>query len=168
MNHIELIDSLLAGNKPYRTPVSFWRHFFRMETTAHELAKAMLDFQTEFGWDLMKVNPRASCFIEPWEAEIEFSGDNLIKPRIIKFPVNSSSDWAKIIPMSPDSPAFAEQIQALRLISSGLRQSVYFLQTVFSPLSIAGDMVPRAEILIYDMKKSPRLFIRYWKISPNP
>ena len=157
MNHIELIDTLLAGNKPDRTPVSFWRHFFRMETTAHGLAKAMLDFQTEFGWDLMKVNPRASCFIEPWGAEIEFSGDNLIKPQVIKFPVNSSSDWAKIIPMSPDSPAFAEQIQTLHLISSGLRQSVYFLQTVFSPLSIAGDLVPRAEILIHDMKNSPRV-----------
>ena len=152
MNHEERINALLLSEVPDRTPVSFWRHFFHKESTAEGLAEAMLSFQNEFDWDFMKVNPRASYHIEVWKAELEFSGDEFIKPRIARYPVKNSFDWDRINPQKPDNPAFAEQLQALNLISRGLGGKVYFVQTVFSPLSIAGDLVNEPWELINEMK----------------
>ncbi|MCP4633286.1 MAG: hypothetical protein GY855_10200 [candidate division Zixibacteria bacterium] len=157
MNHIERIDAVLSNNPPDRTPVSFWRHFFHMETTAEGLAKAMIDFHNKYDWDLMKVNPRAAYHVEAWGAELKFSGDEFIKPAIIKHPVNKSSDWEAIGIRKPDHPAFDEQLKALELISGGLDGSAYFLQTMFNPISIAGDLVAEPDLFIKDMETKPDL-----------
>ncbi len=155
MNHVDRIDTIIGGDKPDRIPVSFWRHFFHLETTASGLAQAMLDFQRRYDWDLMKVNPRASYHTEVWGAEVEYSGDEFRKPQIVRHPVNLSSDWNNIVAMNADAPALTEQLQVLEQINKELNGSVYFVQTVFSPLSIAGDLVSKPEVLINNMDTIP-------------
>lgn len=156
MNHIERIDVMIDGDAPDRVPVSFWRHFYHREDSAGALSEAMLAFQREYDWDLMKVNPRAGYHVQPWGARLEYSGNEFKKTRIAEFPVNESSDWDKIEPVRPDSPAFSEQLEALVRIGKGLRGELYFVQTVFSPLSVAGDLVGDPQLLIDDMKNAPK------------
>jgi len=66
MTRRERIRKTLLGEATDRPPVSFWRHFYHRESSAQELAEAMLEFRPTYDWDLMKVNPRASYHVEDW------------------------------------------------------------------------------------------------------
>ncbi len=79
MNKRERIMATLKGEDVDRPPVSFWRHFYKEETTHEGLAEAMLGFQGKYDWDFMKVNPRAEYHVEDWGNRYEYSGDDFIK-----------------------------------------------------------------------------------------
>jgi uroporphyrinogen decarboxylase len=148
---------LLAGEPIDRTPVSFWRHFYHREHDAASLAEAMLYFQDKFDWDFMKVNPRASYHVQPWGAQIQFSTNEYVKTKITDYPVKKLEDWRRIEPVKLSAPAFQEQLQALRLIGQALKGELHFVETVFSPLSIAGDLVEREEVLIRHLREAPQI-----------
>lgn len=55
--------------------------------------------------------------------------------------VAAPADWLKIKELDPCSGAFGEQLKAVKLIGEGLNGTLEYVQTVFSPLSIAADLV---------------------------
>ncbi len=158
MNPMERVRAALEGDSVDRPAVSLWRHFYESETTASDLADAMLRWQRTYGWDFMKVNPRAQYHIEPWGARVQYFRDGATKPAILDLPVKQTADWANIKPVSPTDGALGEQLQALDLLKRALRgdQRILFVQTVFSPLSIAGDLADPAQ-LKQDMTEHPDL-----------
>ena len=64
MIHRERTMAAVHGQLVDRPAISMWRHFFSQETTAEELAEAMLGFQRRFDWDHMKLNIRANIHTE--------------------------------------------------------------------------------------------------------
>lgn len=164
LSHKERILALIKSEPIDRIPVSFWRHFYHREQTAQELAEAMLDFQKKFDWDLMKVNPRAAYHIQDWGAVLKFSDDEFTKTQTIDYPVKKTSDWQKLKVLEPTKGALGEQLQALSLIKKGLRDTVHFVETVFTPLSIAGDLVQDDKMLMQDLRKNPKLIHRVLEI----
>jgi uroporphyrinogen decarboxylase len=158
MNPLERVRAALVGDSVDRPAVSLWRHFYASETSAPDLAEAMLRWQRSYGWDFMKVNPCAQYYIEPWGAKVQYFKDGVTKPAILDLPVKKSEDWAKIKPVSPTDGALGEQLQALDLLKRALKgdQRILFVQTVFSPLSIAGDLTDPAQ-LKQDMTEHPDL-----------
>src|SRR5262249_4564609 len=56
-------------------------------------------------------------------------------------PVNESGDWRRLRPLEPDQGVLGEQLTALRLIRDALGGEAYFVQTIFSPLSVAKYLV---------------------------
>ncbi|PZR97653.1 MAG: hypothetical protein DLM69_09465 [Candidatus Chloroheliales bacterium] len=158
MNPLERVRAALVGDSVDRPAVSLWRHFYESETSAPDLAEAMLHWQRSYGWDFMKVNPRAQYHIEPWGARVQYFKDGLTKPAILDLPVKKSQDWANIKPVSPTDGALGEQLQALSLLKRALKgdQRILFVQTVFSPLSIAGDLADPPQ-LKNDMAEHPDL-----------
>jgi len=155
MSHAERVRAVLAGQKPDRPAVSFWRHFFRAETTAAGLAEAMLVFQREYDWDFMKVNPRAGYHAEPWGARFAFHDDDHTGPTMVAPAVTEPQDWEKLPVLEPDAGALGEHRQALRLIGEGLGERVPFMMTVFSPLSIAERLVGSGEALREHLDAAP-------------
>lgn len=141
MNKIERVAAALSGAEVDRAPISFWGHSYLKEWSAAELAQAMLDNYRVYDWDFMKVNPRASYHVEDWGAVLERSGDFNRGPRFIQVPVSSPDDWRRLRPLAPEKGVLAEQLAALRLIRDGLGGEAYFIQTIFSPLSIAKYLV---------------------------
>src|SRR5437588_8755148 len=85
----------------------------------------------------MKGNPRASYHVEDWGAELKPSGDPNKGPIWIRPAVASTSDWRKLRPLEPDRGVLGEQLETLRLIRDGVAGEAYFIQTIFSPLSVA-------------------------------
>jgi len=158
MNPLERVRAALVGDSVDRPAVSLWRHFYERETSAPDLAEAMLRWQRSYGWDFMKVNPRAQYHIEPWGAKVQYFKDGVTKPAILDLPVKKSQDWANIKPVSPTDGALGEQLQALNLLKRALKgdQRILFVQTVFSPLSIAGDLADPVQ-LKRDMTEHPDL-----------
>ena len=140
MTHWERVRAALAGDEVDRPPVSMWRHFYSRETSARGLAEAMLAFQREFEWDLMKVNPRASYHAEDWGVRLSFSGSDSEGHKLIDWPVREAADWEAIEPLDVHAGVLGEQLEALRLIAKGLDGQVPFLMTVFTPLSVAGQL----------------------------
>ena len=153
MNHRERVLGCLAGRDVDRPPVSMWRHFYAEETAADTLAEAMLGFQREYDWDFMKVNPRASYHAEDWGLEMRSGGDG--SPEPVSWPVSEPGDWTRLEVLDPSAGVLGEQLEALRLIAKGLEGQVPFLMTVFTPLSIAGRLVPSEEMFVQHLREHP-------------
>ena len=141
MNKRERVDAAVRGAGVDHPPISFWGHSYLKEWTAPELAEAMLDNYRAYDWDYMKVNPRASYHVEDWGAVLERSDDPNHGPRFLQAPVREASDWRRLAPLDPNRGVLREQLDALGLIRDGLRGEAYFIQTIFSPLSVAKYLV---------------------------
>lgn len=146
LTHKERLEGLLSGCEIDRPPVSAWRHFYENELTAEGLAEMMLGFQQEFDWDFMKINPRACYHVESWGVRFKYSGKADEKPVQEFSPVKSEDDWLKIKPLDPESGSFGEQLRTVDLIKNGLDGKLDFVQTVFSPLSIAADLTESGQV----------------------
>jgi uroporphyrinogen decarboxylase len=137
----ERVDAALSGQPVDTIPISCWGHDYLREWTAEGLAQAMLDNYRRYDWDYMKVNPRASYHVEDWGAELRPSGVPNAGPIWIRRAVTAVSDWRALRPLAPDHGTLGEQLDALRLIRDDLAGEAYFIQTIFSPLSIAKYLV---------------------------
>jgi len=158
MTKKERINAALQGEAVDRIPVSFWRHFYEREDTARGLADAMLIFQRNFDWDFMKVNPRASYHHEDWGASYKYFKDGYTKPERLTYPVKKASDLGKIMPLDPlKAKVLREHIDALHYIKKELESDVYFIMTVFTPLSIVADMAKSREKFGEYMREEPEL-----------
>src|SRR5260370_316970 len=118
-----------------------WGHDFEREGGARSVAEAMGENFARYGWDYMKVKPRASYHVEGWGVLVHPSGEKYKAPIIEDTPIKSSSDWKRIRPLEPDEGALGEQLQALRLINHAIGFDAYFVQTIFCPLGIAKYLV---------------------------
>jgi uroporphyrinogen decarboxylase len=141
MNKIERVQAALQGAEVDRVPISFWGHNYLKEWSAEGLAEAMLENYRAYDWDYMKVNPRASYHVEDWGAVLTPSNDPNRGPTFTEVPVSEPGDWRRLRPLPPDRGVLGEQLAALRLIRDGLRGEAYFIQTIFSPLSVAKYLV---------------------------
>jgi uroporphyrinogen decarboxylase len=155
MNKRERVRAALQGKAVDRPPISFWRHFFDKETSAEGLAEAMLGFQQAYDWDFMKVNPRACYHAEPWGCRFQYSGQPHIDPKLVEAAVKTPDDWRQIKPMSVTTGAFGEQLAALRLIKQGLQGEVPFVETIFTPLSVAGRLVGSDDVMREHLEQYP-------------
>ncbi|MFN8484981.1 MAG: uroporphyrinogen decarboxylase family protein [Anaerolineae bacterium] len=156
MTKKERMDAAVRGQPVDRPPVSLWRHFYETEETAQGLAQSMLRWQHTYDWDWMKINPRASYHVEGWGVKLQFSGNAFVKPVTLEVPIQSTRDWAKLKPLPLDTGELAEQLEAIGLIRQGLGLDVYAIETVFNPVSIAGDMVADKQTLVAHMQEDPQ------------
>ncbi len=156
MTKKERVDAAVRNQPVDRPPVSLWRHFYESEENAEGLAGAMLGWQRKYDWDWMKVNPRASYHVEGWGVKLRFSGQPLVKPVVLEVPIKAPADWANLRPLSLDEGPLDEQLEVCERICEALGGEVYICETVFSPLSIAGDLVAAPQQLLDDMKNNPQ------------
>jgi uroporphyrinogen decarboxylase len=155
MTKRERVMAALRGEAKDRPPVSLWRHFYEKESSARGLAEAMLAFQGQYDWDFVKVNPRASYHGEGWGLKVRFRGEQGLKPERIDYPIKATCDWKRIGVLFPQEGVLGEQIEALSLIRERLGPEVPMVQTLFTPLSIAGDLVESADQLLQDLQERP-------------
>ena len=155
MKHRERIERIIAGEKVDRPAVSMWRHFYHLESTAQGLCDAMVGFQREYDWDIMKINPRASYHMEDWGNELDWSNDELKKHSKTKFAVETIDDWDKIIELPMDSPVLGEHLEAVSLIRKEIGNDLPIVMTMFTPLSIAGDLVKDDNTLLEHLRENP-------------
>jgi uroporphyrinogen decarboxylase len=144
----ERVDAALAGAPVDRAPVSAWRHFIPEEWGSETLAAATLAHFQQFGWDWIKVNPRATYYAEAWGNTYDYTRYDGVLPQLVTGPVRTAADLGRIVPVSPTGGVFGEQLDLLRRIRTGAG-GAHFVQTVFSPLSVLafltaglGDQTP--------------------------
>jgi uroporphyrinogen decarboxylase len=156
MTKKQRVDATVRNQPVDRPAVSLWRHFYECEETAEDLAGAMLGWHRKYDWDWMKVNPRASYHVEDWGVKLRFSGQPLVKPVVLDVPIKQTRDWATLRPLSAGEGALDEQVEVCERICEALGGEAYICETVFSPLSIAGDLVAAPQQLLDDMRSDPQ------------
>jgi uroporphyrinogen decarboxylase len=137
----ERVLAALDGRPLDRPPISFWGHVYHRESSAADLVDATLELQREFQWDWIKLNPRKHYHVEPWGVSYRYPGVPDEKPKLEQWPVRTADDWASIGERPVTEPAFAEQIEAVRLMRRALGPDVPLIETVFTPLAVLGEMV---------------------------
>jgi uroporphyrinogen decarboxylase len=153
----ERVWAALRGEALDRPPVSFWGHFYHRESSARELVDATLEFQREYAWDWVKLNPRKHYHVEPWGVSYRYSGRAAEKPVLESWPVHQSADWAAIGERPFDRGALAEQLEAVRMLRDQLPADVPMIETIFTPLAVLGEMVEEPGELRLHLRKHPNV-----------
>jgi len=154
MTRRERLDALQRSEPTDRPAWALWRHFYDKGSTAEDLAEAMVGWQRTYGFDFLKVNPRAQYYIEPWGARFRYPGDGQ-RPEQLSVPVRTIDDWKRIEPRPPTAAAFGEQLRAIRMIREALGPDVPIVETIFTPISVVGDLVASDQQLLDDLRTDP-------------
>ena len=155
MSKRERLGAAIRGDQPDRVPWSLWRHFYERESSAQQLADAMVEWEQRYQFDLLKVNPRAHYHVEDWGARYHYSGDPHQRPERLEYVVKRSDDWERLAVKHPAEGALGEQLEALRLIRGRLGAGVPIVETVFLPLMVAEYLAESPEALRHDVDSSP-------------
>jgi uroporphyrinogen decarboxylase len=150
---VEAALSLGLGDRP---PVGAWGHAYREEWSPADLAAATVDRARRFRWDYVKLQPRASCFAEAFGSVYKPSGHRLKGPVIVSTAVPDVESWRDVTLVNRD--ALDDQVTALSLVVRDLGLSVPVIQTVFSPLTVAGYLVGKSKSrVLRELRKQPEL-----------
>ncbi len=149
LKHKERIENCISGVENDRPPVALWRHFPVDDQDPRRLAKATLNYQGNFDFDLVKVTPASSFCLKDWGVEDEwqgyFEGTRKYTKRVIQHP----EDWEKLKPLDPRRGALGAQLACLEVIKQALEPDTPVIQTIFSPLAQAKNLVGGAELFFH-------------------
>lgn len=131
--------ALAFDETPDRPPAGAWGHTYREEWDPAELAAVTADRARRLGYDFVKFQPRASCFAEAFGNRYHASGHRLRGPILEAAAVPDAADWPKL--RLRNRQALDDQVESIRLCVESLGPDVPVIQTVFSPITVAGYLV---------------------------
>jgi uroporphyrinogen decarboxylase len=129
--------------------VALWRHFPGDDQRPDDLAAATVAFQRRFDFDFVKVSPASSFCLREWGARDRWAG-TLEGTRDYTFhPIQSPADWLQLRPLDVSLGGLGAQLDCLRLIVDELGDTVPIIQTVFSPLAQAKNLVSEEHLVVH-------------------
>lgn len=154
ITHRERIEVCLAGKKPDRVPVALWRHFPVDDQNAATLANAVSQFQRNYDFDLIKVTPASSYCIKDWGVDDKWNGHHQGTRTYTKRAIHEPEDWLSLRPLEPDQGQLGMLVTSLKLLVDQFSPETPIVQTIFSPLSQAKNLVG-PEMLLVHLRKYP-------------
>ena len=149
ITHRQRLENCLRGELPDKTPIALWRHFPVDDQTPDGLAHAILDFQRLYDFDLVKVTPSSSYCIKDWGVEDEWRGNPEGTRQYISRVITSPEDWIRLNVLDPYKGALGDQLSCLKIINNELGPDVPVIQTIFSPLSQAKNLIGGEKLLVH-------------------
>ena len=155
MNHWERVRASLKGEETDRVPVSLWRHWPGDDETAQGLAKAMIDWQRRYDFDLLKFMPTGMYGVHDWGAQTEYNSGYRGNRLLVKPGIDGPQQWPTLAKLDITQGDYGKEVEAIRLAAAELQGSVPIMQTVFSPLTTAAKL--RGDAAYQDMREQPEL-----------
>ncbi len=149
ITHRDRIENCLIGEADQRTPVALWRHFPVDDQTPDGLASVVLEFQRMYDFDLVKVTPASSFCIKDWGVEDEWQGNPEGTRQYVRKVIHSPEDWLNLPILDPKRGFLGDQLRCLDIICNQLGGGVPVLQTIFSPLAQAKNLVGGETLLVH-------------------
>ncbi len=146
MSKRERLQATIRGEPTDRVPVALWRHFPGDDRDPAELARSIVEFQRTYDFDFVKVTPASSYCVKDWGAEDKWLGNEEGTREYLSFPVHEAADWRKLQALDPEAGELGAQLRCLDLIHRELGDEVPFVQTIFSPLAQARNLVGRNKL----------------------
>ena len=156
ISHRQRLETCLGGGVPDQTSIALWRHFPVDDQTPSGLARAILDFQKLYDFDLVKVTPASSYCLKDWGIEDEWRGNPEGTRQYVNRVIHSPVDWNNLKVLDPYQGALGDQLTCLKMICSELGPDVPVLQTIFSPLAQAKNLAGGTELLVH-LRENPEL-----------
>ncbi len=147
--HRQLIENCLQGVSTDRTPVALWRHFPIDDQDPEQLARSIVEFQTRYDFDLVKVTPASSFCIKDWSVEDEWQGNPEGTRQYTRRVIQTPDDWLRLKPLDPYKGSLGNQLACLGMICNELGEDIPILQTIFSPLAQAKNLAGGEALLIH-------------------
>jgi uroporphyrinogen decarboxylase len=141
MDKRERLQAAIQGEAVDRVPVALWRHFPVDDQRPEDLAASTLAFQQQYDFDFVKVTPASSFCLKDWGADDAWRGDPEGTRDYTRRVIVHPEDWAALRPLDPRAGSLGGQLRALELIREGLGGRTPFVQTIFSPISQARNLV---------------------------
>lgn len=154
IHHRQRLETCLAGGKPDRPPVALWRHFPVDDQTPDGLAAAVVKFQKDYDFDLVKVTPASSFCLKDWGIDDAWRGADEGTRNYTRRVIHAPEDWEKLQKLPPTQGHLGDQLKCLRLIVNELGPDTPVIQTIFSPLSQAKNLVGPENLLVH-LRKYP-------------
>lgn len=130
---------MLRGARIDRAPVASWRHFYQSEWNAEALAKALIDFQADYEWDLIKLNYRATFYAEAWGLKAEPGPNNHCKGSNPVPPFRSVDNLPDLLEPSELPDSFLQQLSVLQLVRERF-PDLPLISTCFNAISVLADL----------------------------
>jgi len=138
--HKERLQACINGEVIDHSPVALWRHFPVDDQSPGTLAKATVQFQQTYDFDLVKVTPSSSFCLKDWGVEDKWIGHTEGTRQYTKRVIHGPGDWEQLPILDPTSAHLADQLNCLRLIREEINSDTPLLQTIFSPLAQAKNL----------------------------
>lgn len=149
ITHRARIEKCLNGDAPDKTPIALWRHFPVDDQTPDGLARAIIEFQQIYDFDVVKVTPASSYCLKDWGVEDEWQGNTEGTRQYVRKVINSPEEWLNLPVLDPYKGALGNQISCLKIICNELGPDVPVLQTIFNPLAQAKNLVGGDTLLVH-------------------
>ncbi|HEV2036324.1 MAG TPA: uroporphyrinogen decarboxylase family protein [Candidatus Dormibacteraeota bacterium] len=150
------VEAALAMGIADRPPVGAWGHTYREEWSPQDLAGVTIDRARQFEWDFVKFQPRATCFAEAFGSVYKPAGHRLKGPVLISTAVADLDAWQTVTASNPK--ALQDQVESIGIVSHELGRGVPVIQTVFSPLTVAGYLVGKSKSrVVRELRKHPEV-----------
>ena len=139
-----------------RPPVGAWGHTYREEWSPDALAGLTVERARQFEWDFVKFQPRATCFAEAFGSLYKPAGHRLKGPVAMSTAVPDLDAWRAVAATNPK--ALQDQVDSIGMVAHELGRDVPVIQTVFSPLTVAGYLVGKSKSrVVRELRKHPEL-----------
>jgi uroporphyrinogen decarboxylase len=102
-----------------------------------------------YSFDLIKVTPASSFCVRDWGIIDTWRGNLEGTRDYDTFPVKKPEDWLKLKILNPCLGGLGNQLLCLNLICSQFFKTTPVIQTIFSPLSQAKNLVGRENLLVH-------------------
>jgi uroporphyrinogen decarboxylase len=149
MKKRERLMAAIRGEQVDRPPVALWRHFPGDDYRPKDLAAATVAFQRAYDFDFVKVTPASSFCVQDWGSRDRWVGTLEGTREYMLYPIQSPNDWRELRPLDPSKGGLGAQLECLRLIADELGGEVPFIQTIFSPLAQAKNLVGGENLLVH-------------------
>jgi uroporphyrinogen decarboxylase len=154
MTKTDRVKATLAGEQADRPPVALWRHFPVDDQDPETLAEAVLAFQRDFDFDLIKVTPASSYSVSDWGVKDEWRGNPEGTRDYVGLVVEEPEDWRSLSPLDPSGGELGAHLKCLEAVQREAGPEVPVLPTIFSPLVQAKHLAGQEKLLEH-LHKSP-------------
>ena len=158
MNKFERIEAALNLQEVDRVPVSLWMHLSANDINPRGLAESQVAQSRKYDFDFLKLMPFGLYCVEDWGATVEYYSTTNRPPVVVKPGIETAEDWGRLEVLPAIYGTYGKQLQYARYVSKELKGETPFVQTIFSPLTVARKLA--GDRLLLDMKQHPQLVMQ--------
>jgi uroporphyrinogen decarboxylase len=140
MDKFDIVKAVFNAEPTERVPYAIWKHFPEFDKTPEGLLKAQMDFQTKYDSDIMKISISGRAFASDFGAVLGGYDADSGSRICIKYPIEKIEDWNDINEIDINNGEFGNQVEAMKLIASNVKDKVPTMMTVFSPFMVASQI----------------------------
>lgn len=149
LTHRARLETCLSGEEPDRVPVALWRHFPVDDQDPFTLAAAVSNFQHSYDFDFVKVTPASSYAVKDWGVADQWTGNPEGTRDYLEAVIKRFDDWRSLKKLDPRKGQLGKTLEALKVLAKEYSPDVPFIQTIFSPLSVAKNLVGKEKLYLH-------------------